>query len=74
MVRHPVGLLQFRSKSKDGQEDEDHEYRRTDYYQPSDRVPARQSSHLDLQVQHCMALHAIIAGCGSMTDAVSEHG
>jgi hypothetical protein len=39
----------FRSKSKDGQEDEDHEYRRTDYYQPSDRVPARQSSHLDLQ-------------------------
>ena len=56
MLRHPACLLQFRSKSKDGQEDEDHEYRRTDYYQPSDRVPARQSSHLDLQVR--ITLHA----------------
>ena len=46
-------ILQFRANLKDGQdqhEDADHEYKRTDYYKPSDRVPARQSSHLDLQV------------------------
>jgi hypothetical protein len=53
-----VVALQFRSHSKDGQEqddDHDHEYRQTDYYKPSDRVPARQSSHLDLQVCNCKA-------------------